>query len=125
MKIKAQKILTFIVLLISTSVFSQSKIIEIQSFYKKNSTSKLSKSISFSRNSKVITIDGNRIPLDKVSFHYEYNDQYFIYANHFVSVDCLDDSECIRSENGTHTGISIPLNSKQNALKFMTMLENL
>lgn len=125
MKKKLSKFLLLIILFASISTFSQSKILQIQTFYKKNSPAKTSKTITFNKNSKVITIDGNRIPLTKVSFHYEFNDKYYNYAHHFVSVDCLDDSECVKSVNGSHIGLSVPLNSKQNALKFITMLENL
>lgn len=121
-----KKTLSLIPLLfLGITITAQSKIDNIKKFYAKNSTAKTSRTVSYSKTSKVLNVDGYRIPLNRVSFYYSYNDEFYSYANHFVSVECIDDSSCIKFNGGSTRVFSLPINTKSNAQKFISMLENL
>lgn len=121
-----KKTLSLILLLfLGITITAQSKIDNIKKFYAKNSTAKTSRTISYNKTSKVLNVDGYRIPLNRVSFYYYYNDDFYSYANHFVSVECIDDSNCIKFNGGSTRAFYLPINTKSNTQKFISMLENL
>ncbi|HCM33998.1 hypothetical protein [Chryseobacterium sp.] len=120
-----KKTLSLLLVACYTLFYAQSDLATLKSFYKKNSPAKLGKIITYNSNSNILNIDGFRFPLNKVSYYYEYNDKYYSYARHFVTVECIDDSECVKYKGDGKNSVSVPMNSKANALKLVQLLENL
>lgn len=105
-----KKTLSLILLLfLGITITAQSKIDNIKKFYAKNSTAKTSRTVSYSKTSKVLNVDGYRIPLNRVSFYYSYNDEFYSYANHFVSASRGYKCRGGNTSNGTRRSFYLTL----------------